>query len=260
MVTGKEFSIHFPKVDSVEQGSEEYFLIECGDKTERVRFHDYDRIYETPGLYEYLFYERYGCNSPDVVCSLLNEHLGNGNRTINPLNVLDIGAGNGMVAEKLKELCSAEMIVGIDIIEEAAKAAERDRPGVYEDYYVADLTDLPEPVESALAKGNFNGMTIVAALGFGDIPPLAFANGYNFVDTPGWIAFNIKDEFVCDGDNTGFCQLIDKMLDDKIMQIEAKKKYRHRFSQDGTALYYQAIVARKNQDIPEDMLKEFIEE
>jgi hypothetical protein len=33
-----------------------------------------------------------------------------------------------------------ESVVGVDIIPEAQEAADRDRPGVYEDYYVVDLT------------------------------------------------------------------------------------------------------------------------
>ena len=38
----------------------------------------------------------------------------------------------------------ANAIVGIDIVSEAKQAAERDRDGVYNSYFVADLTDLPE--------------------------------------------------------------------------------------------------------------------
>ena len=60
--------------------------------------------------------------------------------------MLDIGAGNGMVGEQLVDM-GAEQVGGVDIIEEAAQALERDRPGIYKDYDVADLTNLPPMVE-----------------------------------------------------------------------------------------------------------------
>jgi len=245
--------IDFPDVDQVEQGKE-FFWVESNGTREKIRFHDYDRIYQIPGLYEHLFYERYRCNSPEVVCGLLKEHLAESDA--DTLCVLDIGAGNGMVGEQLVEL-GADSVVGIDIIEEAAEALDRDRPELYEEYYVADLTRLPSPVQRSLKDQNFNCLTVVAALGFDDIPPLAFANGYNLVSTPAWVAFNIKEDFVCEADSTGFCQLIERMVDADVMDIQERRRYRHRFCQDGTPLYYHAVVGQKKQNIPTEMLDEF---
>ena len=56
--------------------------------------------------------------------------------------MLDLGAGNGMVGEALREH-GFEEITGVDITPEAGEAAERDRPGVYADYHVCDLLDPP---------------------------------------------------------------------------------------------------------------------
>jgi len=249
-----DYTIHLPDIDTVEQGKE-YLVAERGGRKEKIGFHDYDRIYEIPGLYEYLFYDRYKCNSPEVVCALLDEHLSetDGN---DDLRVLDVGAGNGMVAERLSEI-GAKSLVGIDIIEEAAKAAERDRPGLYDEYHVADLTQLPENVARSLGEKNFNCMTTVAALGFDDIPPLAFARGFNMIDSPGWVAFNIKEDFVCDDDATGFCRLIDHMTRSGILDVKARNRYRHRYCQDGTPLYYYAIVGEKRRDISEARIVDF---
>jgi SAM-dependent methyltransferase len=251
----KAYTIRFPNVDEIEQGEEFFFLTKDG-QTEKVRFHDYDKIYETPGLYEHLFYDRYGCNSPEVVCSLLQDHMEKIDDAP-PLRVLDVGAGNGMVGEQLIER-GADAVVGIDIIEEAATALDRDRPGLYKDYHVADLTRLPRNVHQSLEKASFNCLTVVAALGFDDIPPLAFAQGYNLVSSPGWIAFNIKEDFVCDEDSTGFCKLISRMEEEDLLDIQARHRYRHRFCQDGTPLYYYALVGQKQQDIPSELLKEFV--
>jgi SAM-dependent methyltransferase len=255
MWTNKDVRVHFPEVDQVEQGKE-YFWVERNGDREKVRFHDYDPIYEIPGLYEHLFYDRYGCNSPAVVCSLLKGHLDGPVPCDDSLCVLDIGAGNGMVGEQLVEL-GADSVVGIDIIEEAAQALDRDRPDLYQDYHVADLTRLPEEVERSLKDQNFNCLTVVAALGFDDIPPLAFANGYNLISTPAWVAFNIKEDFVCEADATGFCRLIERMVETGVMDIHARRRYRHRFCQDGTPLYYYAVVGQKQQDIPGEMLEVF---
>lgn len=249
----QDFRIHFPDIENVAQG-QEYFWLERNGNREKIRFHDYDRIYEVPGLYEHLFYERYRCNSPAVVCSLLKEHLDGCMGGDDDLCVLDIGAGNGMVGEQLVEL-GAGSVVGIDIIEAAAEALDRDRPDLYEDYHVADLTQLPAAVERSLKERRFNCMTVVAALGFGDIPPRAFANGYNLVANPALVAFNIKEDFVCEDDATGFCQLIERMVADDVLDIQERRRYRHRFCQDGTPLYYYAVVGRKRQDIPEEMLE-----
>lgn len=252
----KAYTIRFPEVNEIEQGKEFFFLTQNG-QTEKIGFHDYDKIYETPGLYEHLFYDRYGCNSPEVVCSLLHDYMEKLDDAPD-LRVLDVGAGNGMVGEQLVEREADTTVVGIDIIEEAASALDRDRPGLYKDYHVADLTQLPKDVYQSLERQDFNCLTVVAALGFGDIPPMAFARGYNLVSSPGWVAFNIKEDFVCDEDSTGFCKLIGRMDEENILEIQARHRYRHRFCQDGTPLYYHAMVGRKHQDIPMELLKEFV--
>ncbi len=258
----KEFVCIIPDVDSAIQG-EEIICVEYNGKKEEYRSHDYDKLYSVPGLYEHLFYDTFKCDSPNRVCTLLNEHLKNGNGNSGKigekpeLTVLDLGAGNGMVGEKLREIGLAESLVGIDIIEEAEMALNRDRPGLYDDYYIADLTALPEPVEQKLDETGFNCLTTVAALGFGDIPPVAFANGYNFVEDSGWIAFNIKDEFLSSGDKSGFSRLIEEMAENGVMEMCARERYRHRFCQDGSELHYFAVVGQKMADIPEKMIEKY---
>lgn len=249
----KKFTVRIPEMnEEVLQGEEQFVIEYCGEKM-CVRAHDYDKIYEVPGLYEYLFYDKYKCKSPEVMCSLLEGEVKKTSMAISDLKVLDVGAGNGMVGEELKST-GAGMVVGLDIIEEAAEATERDRPGVYADYFTEDLTRLPDEVDKKLKKLSPNCLTVVAALGFDDIPPDAFIEAYNIISEPGWVAFNIKDEFYSPDDRTGFSLLIDQMLDDGIFKINAKKRYRHRFCQDGTPLHYYAIVGRKEKDIPANMV------
>jgi hypothetical protein len=148
-------------------------------------------------------------------------------------------------------------VVGIDIYQEAAEAADRDRPDVYEDYYVEDLTRLTNSVQKEIEAKNLNCLTIVSSLGFEDIPPMAFIQAYNLISDMGWVAFNIKDEFVETADSTGFAQLIHQMIDADILKLKTKQHYRHRFHQDGTPLYYVAFIGEKLQNFSADLMQEF---
>lgn len=246
------------QVENQDQGLEqdqEWCEVVIAGETRRVRFHDYDRIYQVPGLYEKIFYEELQCCSPSRVVGLLNEVLEDFNEDPESLRVLDVGAGNGMVGEEL-QACGAEQIVGVDIIEEAKDAAERDRPEVYDDYLVADLTDLSEQVEEALRKPRFNCLTTVAALGFGDIPAAAFLKAFDLCETPGWLAFNIKEDFLRDEDQSGLGAVIQQLSRDEVIQIQAYRRYQHRLSIDGEPLHYVAMVARKLRDVPDHHLAE----
>ncbi len=141
-------------------------------------------------------------------------------------------------------------IIGVDIIEEAAEATLRDRPGIYDDYFIEDLTALPEKVEQKIIDKNPSCMSIVAALGFDDIPPEAFASAYNLITEDGWVAFNIKDEFLQDNHPSGFSKLIEEMVASDIMDIVENERYQHRLCLDGTPLNYYAVVGKNRNPFP----------
>lgn len=232
----------------MEQDSE-WCVIRDDDGWNEIRFHDYAQIYMTPGLYERLFYDILKCNSPTTVRKLLEGQMKKAGESPETLRVFDLGAGNGMMGEELADL-GAELIVGSDILEEAALAADRDRPELYADYFVADLTNLSAPERQKMAAYRFNALTCVAALGFGDIPPLAFAEAYNLVEPNGWIAFNIRDNFLEDEDPTGFASIIRRMIDEGLFSMEIQKRYQHRIATNGDPLYYAALVGRKRKSVP----------
>ena len=240
--------IRLPEADGEVPQDEEWCEVIVGGVSRRIRFHDYGEIYGIPGLYERLFYKRLKCCSPSRVASLLAEVLEERGVELGSLRVLDLGAGNGMVGDEMQRLGVRE-IVGVDIIEEAKDAAFRDRPGVYDDYLVTDMTELREPARTSLNHGRFNCLTCVAALGFEDIPPRAFATALDVVHTPGWIAFSIKEEFLRGGDDA-FCELIDRLERDEVLRFEAYRRFRHRVSISGDGLYYVAVVARKLREVP----------
>lgn len=233
---------------SMEQDSE-WCVIQDDESWRQIRFHDYSEIYMIPGLYERLFYDILKCNSPTMIRKLLAEQLARVGQSPERLRVLDLGAGNGMVGEELADL-GASLIVGTDIIEEAAIATERDRPGVYEDFITCDLTNVDDALRNKLQSYKFNTLTCVAALGFGDIPTLAFAEAFNVVADGGWMAFNIKENFLSEEDQSGFSSLIRRMVEEELLSIRTQRRYQHRLATNGDPLYYLGIVGEKHGDIP----------
>ena len=238
------FELTFPKSNADADQDAESCEVTLDGTRRRIRFHDYDEIYRIPGLYEHLFYRVLECTSPQTVCGLLGEQLAEGGHDPADLTVLDLGAGNGMVGECLAGL-GCGTIVGVDILPEAAEATARDRPGAYAEYVVGDLTDPSPEVREALGKYRFGVMTTVAALGFGDVPPDAFAYAFDLLVPGGWLAFCIKEDFLADDEPSGFSAYIQQLLADGTLEVFAERRYRHRLSAQGEPLHYVAMIARK---------------
>ncbi len=248
------YKIRFPAIEPHQLDQDEaYFYLEEHGKELRFRFHQYDELYRRPGLYEQLFYDRLKCISHQKVIDTFYHTIGSSAPPFSELRVLDLGAGNGIVGEQMFDHGVAR-IVGLDISEMAAKALERDRPGIYDAYYVADLSDLPEGLHSELASWNFNCLVSVAALGFGDIPVPTFIEAFNLVEDDGWIAFNIKETFLGNKDTSGFSVFVKNLILTNHLDIYHMERYQHRLSIDGRPLYYFAIAGKKNSVIPPDFL------
>jgi len=226
----------------------EWCVVRIRDQWRQIRFHDYDEIFAIPGLYEKVIYEILQCSSPRVVTGLLAAVLERENVAVRDLRVLDLGAGNGMVGKLLAKL-GATLIVGVDIAKEAAEAAKRDRPGIYKSYHVVDLTRISETENRQLAGYGFNCLTCVAALGFGDIPTEAFTAAFNLIRPGGWIAFNIKEEFLENHGSSGFAELIRSMSAAAIMDVRRRQRYQHRLGTDRRPIHYVAIIGQKRRNI-----------
>jgi hypothetical protein len=237
--------------EAPEQDEAYFHLIEDG-RRRRIRFHDYGEIYRHPGLYEQLFYDRLKCQSPRKVAEMLTDVVREEGAHPSELRILDFGAGNGMAGEALNTFGVARL-VGVDIEPEARQAAERDRPGLYDQYYVADFTELDDDLRDEFEGWNIDCLCCVAALGFGDIPPVAFMEALNLTGRDSWVAFNIKETFLDADDTSGFSTMIRRLILSDHLDLYHLERYRHRLSINGTPLYYFAIVARKRSErIPED--------
>lgn len=244
----ENYKVMYPdEADELDQ-HKEFFTLVTDEGSQRLRIHDYDKVYKVPGLYEEVVYDRLKCDSPQTVCSLLAEEIKAAEGPECNLRALDFGAGNGIVGECLADRFDCESLVGLDIIPEAREAARRDRPEIYNDYFVMDLSDPSDDELQTLGKWNFNVLLTVAALGYGDIPTQAFINAFNLVDKDGWIAFNIKDRFMSDEDDTGYHDTLKAIMGESLEALQVKQ-YRHRLSMAGDPLHYYAVVGRKKDDI-----------
>ncbi len=100
----KKHIIQFPKAESSNLNQDEaYFYLQNSGRKRKIRFHDYNEIYQVPGLYEQVFYERLKCISPSKVASILESAVKQFQDNFTELRVLDLGAGNGMMGEELKK-------------------------------------------------------------------------------------------------------------------------------------------------------------
>jgi SAM-dependent methyltransferase len=250
----KRHRIQFPKPESSTLNQDEaYFYLQGSGGQRKIRFHDYDDIYQVQGLYEQVFYDRLKCTSPAKVTSILESSVKQSEDNFTELRVLDLGAGNGMMGEELKKH-GVSRLIGIDIIPEAYDATVRDRPGLYDAYYVEDFTKLAEEKKEDIASWQCDCMVTVAALGFGDIPTSAFIEAFNVIKGQGWVAFNIKETFLNNSDESGFSKMIRELIFSKYLDVYHIERYRHRLSIEGEPLYYFAIAGRKNADVPPEFL------
>ena len=251
----KRYRIQFPKSEcqSADQDEAFFYLLESkGEK--KIKFHDYDVIYNIPGLYEQIFYDRLKCTSPSKVASILESSIKQSQDNFTELRVLDLGAGNGMMGEELKKH-GVSRLVGVDIIPEAYDATIRDRPGVYDAYYVEDFTKLDDEKREEISSWQCDCLVTVAALGFDDIPAKAFLEAFNIVKSEAWVAFNIKDTFFDVSDESGFSKMIRELIFSKYLEIYCIERYRHRLSIEGEPLYYFAITGWKTADVPDEFLE-----
>lgn len=248
----KALELRLPDQPADLDQDEEWFEVNIDGSWTRFNVHDYDRIFKIPGLYEAIVYDRLRCTSPRRVVDQLAQTLEDWPTKPSDLRVLDLGAGNGIVAEELRNV-GVKRIIGADILPEAAEAAERDRPDVYEAYVVGDITDLNEKQQNALREADLNCLVTVAALGFNDIPPQAFASAFNYLGKPGWASFTLKEDFVTD-QHSGFARLIRDMVRERIIDVQAVRRYCHRRSVGGRNLFYVAMTARKLRDVPQALI------
>ncbi len=173
--------------------------------------------------------------------------------TLDSFRVLDIGAGSGLVGEKLYKNGITD-IVGINLLEEAIDAINREQPGIYRDCYAMDMSDISKQKYSQLQKEKFNILTCGSALDFSDIPPLGFAAAYNLLVPDAWFVVNIKgvkDFFDTNSDSNGnIASFIRYLVSNKIASVTRNESYQHRIAINQRPIIYTAVLGRKLDNIP----------
>ena len=235
--------VAFPAPGVLSSQDEEWAVVRVGNSWRRIRLHDYDEVFTVPGLYDLWVYDVLQCRSPAEVRTLLQDVLKHEGVDPGALTLLDLGAGNGCVAEEMLAIGFRRMI-GLDLLPEAKTAAERDRPGLYSDYVCGDLCNPNESMNTLLAQHEYTALTCVAALGFGDIPPQVFTAALKQLEDQAIVAFTIRSDFMEEEADSPFGKLIRGLEADGTLGTLAQRTYVHRTDASGRPIHYTAIVAR----------------
>jgi hypothetical protein len=120
---------------------------------------------------------------------------------------------------------------------------------VYRDYYVVDMIALTPAQRAELDGYQFNALSCIAALGFGDIPTECFRTAVRLIADGGWVALTIKPNFLDDGDTSGFAALLRSAVREGALEVVASADYRHRLDTSREPVHYTGLIARKHADL-----------
>lgn len=227
--------------------AEEWVELGPPEARRRVGFHDYAALYAVPGLYERVFYEELGMRSTLEVSRMFAAVLNDAGLDPAEQRVLDLGAGNGAGAEELRRL-GVGHVVGLDLEPAARDAALRDRPGLYDDYLVGDLTAWSE---EQLADASTRGLTALvahAAIGVGHVPPLALERAIGLLEPGAHFAFAVAPALLPDSadaaaEAAGYHDLLTDLLERRGEEL-ARHAHVHRRRADGSDDDAVAIAGR----------------
>jgi trans-aconitate methyltransferase len=219
---------------------EESFVLVRGDGgSERIRLHDYARVYAVPGLYEEVVQNRLGCASPQVLAGTLAAAVAEAGVSTAGLRVLDVGAGNGVVGEELHAR-GAQVVAGLDGVVAARDAARRDRPELYEVYAVAGVDEVTP--EQLVAEHELNTLTAAGALGVGHVEVADVARWWAAFPPGSWFAATAPPDVV---DPAGSDLLGALASADPATKTVRQENFAHRRRMSGTTITYTVVVARK---------------
>lgn len=220
---------------------EEMLVVTFADGTsERMRLHEYERVYAVPGLYEEVVQRQLQCQSPAKVTDVIIRAAQLADQDVGSLRVLDVGAGNGVVGELLRER-GVELQVGADSLVAARHAAERDRPGLYAEYLVGELSELRKRVR----VHGLNCLVCVAALGFDHLPTAEFADLWDAFAPGAILAITVNETLAQTHASDIGDYLAELQGSASETEIVLWEPFRHRLTMAGEPIRYVAVAARK---------------
>ena len=212
------------------------------DEHEVVHLHDYQRIYAVPGLYEHVVQERLECRSPQVAADGFLRAITRLGMSPSSMTVLDIGSGTGLVGELVRAGGVAQ-VIGVDSLPEARVACLRDRPGVYADYLVGDLTSPSETLPAQLRRYAFDGLISAGAFGGTHAPPSALINALSVLPAGAPVAITIDQRWMDPADPDGFGAAIGQLVERGDLVLMEQERFQHRITTTGEPIFYDLIVA-----------------
>jgi hypothetical protein len=227
-------------------GGEEWLEYGPEDDRRRIGFHDYAAIYAVPGLYEHVFYDALRMRSTEEVVRMYGEVLGRLGLDPAGQRVIDFGAGNGLGGDHLRSLGAGE-VVGVDLEPMARTAAQRDRPGVYDDYLVGDLGAWSESELDRLRQPPPSALLALSAVGLGHVPCSVMERALGLLGTGGIYGFAVAPPLLPGstdpaGQASGYPELLRSLAEDT--ELLRREEYVHRYRADGSEDLGIAFVGR----------------
>jgi hypothetical protein len=225
---------------------EETFIVRRPDGSEqRIRLHDYDLVYPIPGLYEEVVQRQLECASPRKIVESLVAATADAGLAPSAIRVLDLGAGNGVIGEQLRDAGIATPVAS-DALVEARDAAARDRPGLYAEYLVDDGgPEAYDALTAAIAQHELNALTCAAALGPDHIPLERLVGLWSAFPAGSFVALTASSALIADewGGAAGVLERLSGI--DATTELVHSERFRHRLLMDGGSVDYDVIVGRK---------------
>ena len=181
-----------------------------------------------------------------------------------PLSILDVAAGNGIVGAELRKQLADKpgirSLMGTDLLDSARSAALRDRPDVYDDYIVADLT---RPQELQLPTSS-DVVVICAALGpgYGDLPLEAVDGAIALLREGGLLALTVNAGNGRAGSSPRWQKFMASINESggghwECLEEVVRRRYKHRKNVQGEWIEYMALIYQKvtRETVSDGMMK-----
>ncbi len=219
-------------LEGTAQGTET-FRLEFSDGTSQLlQSWDYDTLYAYPFLYKKFYSDLLNSGWVQTLGRLLFRHI---SEKSDPLKVLDVACGSGLMGVFLKEHTPVpiENLIGIDILPAAITALNRDYPNIYDDAIAIEK----EVDFKALSNNSFNCLIMAGAASHMTLDE--FKQYVNCIDEGGYLVFNLLLEGK-DGRRTEILEWLN--LD---LELCEKEFYIHRNLGNGTPVQHEAFLYKK---------------
>jgi SAM-dependent methyltransferase len=224
------------------QADGEYVGLRDDRGEEIVHLHDYERLYEVPGLYEHIVQQLLCCRSPQVAAGGLALALGRLKLDPGDLTVLDLGAGTGLVGELLGAL-GVGNVVGLDSLAVAREACLRDRPWIYRDYLVGDLANPTSQLLTRLRDQRLTGLVSAGALGGTHVPATALIQAIELLPPGAPVVFTIDAHWMRTDGPGGFRAPVAQLFASGRLRLLERSCFRHRLTTAGEPIHYELVIA-----------------